>query len=196
MTVELDDFRKTYRYVRESLLHYARWMAENERIYLDYPDELEYPTETWAAQELRKGTVLLTAAEHAEDAEATRFRDRAGAILDGAWQRLMSFETRNTTRPLALVLQQGYLETFFQSFDPNPIWKYPSPAELDSDGPFDPEMPCEFTPQKQCVRNALRSPGGLATMLARFVTPAGWKNAIRRSWAAERLRQIGGFRWR
>ena len=38
-----------YAYGRASLLHYARWMADNEYPYLDKPEILEYPNETWAA---------------------------------------------------------------------------------------------------------------------------------------------------
>ena len=33
-------------------------------------------------------------------------------MLDQAWDRLMRFPTRAYTRPLALVLQQGYIETW------------------------------------------------------------------------------------
>jgi hypothetical protein len=48
---ELDEM---YAYARATLLHYARWMAANEHPYLDKPQILEFPTETWAAQELWK----------------------------------------------------------------------------------------------------------------------------------------------
>ena len=42
------------RYAREVLLNYAHWMVEHERPYLERPEKLEYPNETWAAQDIRK----------------------------------------------------------------------------------------------------------------------------------------------
>ena len=42
-------------------------MVEHERPYLDHPEQLEYPTETWAAQELRKANVLRWAARYADE---------------------------------------------------------------------------------------------------------------------------------
>ena len=48
-----------YAYARAALLHYARWMAEHEYPYLDTPAGLEYPTETWAAQDMRAKGFLL-----------------------------------------------------------------------------------------------------------------------------------------
>jgi hypothetical protein len=64
-------------YGRASLLHYAHWMADHERPYLDHPDGLEFPTETWAAQDIRKSDVFYFAAQHAEGAERARFLERA-----------------------------------------------------------------------------------------------------------------------
>jgi hypothetical protein len=84
-------------YAKASLLHYARWMAEHERFYLDEPEKLEYPTETWAAQELRKANVLVAAASNADEQDAARFRAKADWIYGRAWSSLLSFP-RGTTR--------------------------------------------------------------------------------------------------
>ena len=54
---ELDNVRVR---AAESLLHYARWMAVHEYPYLDKPEKLEFPTETWAAQDIRKSDVFFT----------------------------------------------------------------------------------------------------------------------------------------
>jgi hypothetical protein len=45
-----------YAYARAALLHYARWMAEHEYPYLEKPEILEYPTETWGP-DIRKSDV-------------------------------------------------------------------------------------------------------------------------------------------
>src|SRR5690606_11178682 len=79
---EQGELDRSYGYAQASLLHYARWMAEHERPYLERRDELEFPTETWVAQELRKADVFFWAALHAEGRERERFLERAGTFFD------------------------------------------------------------------------------------------------------------------
>ncbi len=69
-----------YAYARASLLHYARWMAEHEYPYLEKPEILEYPTETWAAQDMRKSEIFDYAARHTTGAER-RALPGAGRVL-------------------------------------------------------------------------------------------------------------------
>ena len=65
---------QAYDYARESLLHYARWMAVHEYLYLDLPEILEHPTETWDAQDVRKSEVF------AYCSRALRFGGRTCAL--------------------------------------------------------------------------------------------------------------------
>ncbi len=96
-------------YARASLLHYARWMAEHEYPYLEKPERLEFPTETWAAQDLRKAVVLGLAAEHAADpSEQERFIERAEFFHRIALDTLARMATRATTRPVVLLLVNGF----------------------------------------------------------------------------------------
>ena len=169
-------------YIKQSVLHYARWMAEHEQFVLDHPEKLQYPTETWAAQELRKGNVLLMVARLAEPSEQETFAERGRHFLDRAWQSLLSFPTRDYTRPLALVLSQGYLEMALRTNAATlPQFTIPS-------GPIEPADPTPFVSQKDDIRRSLKSPLGLARMFVRSLSPIRWKNLIRRSWFAERVR--------
>ena len=170
------------RYIKQSVLHYARWMAEHETFSLDSPEKLEFPTETWAAQELRKGVVLLMAARLADPAEGATFQLRGKYFLDRAWQSLLSFPTRAYTRPLALVLGQGYLESALCS------GTSPLPPLNILDGPFEPGEPAAFVSQKDDIRRSLKSPLGLARMFARSMSPVRWAKLLSRSWFAERVR--------
>jgi hypothetical protein len=98
-----------FEYARAVLLKYAAWMAANERPYLDTPERLEYPTETWAAQDLRKAAVFEFAARHTEDAGARAcFMARADSFVDYAILTLLQSPTGRLTRPLVLLLAYGF----------------------------------------------------------------------------------------
>jgi len=171
----------TLRYVKESVLHYARWMAAHEQFHLDHPEKLEFPTETWAAQELRKGTVLLMAARLAQSDERTLFRQRGQYYLDRGWEALLAFPTRAYTRPLALVLGQGYIEAALAA-------EGAESRSGDFEGEIEAGMPATFISQKQEVRKSLSSAAGLVRIMGRCACPARWKNLVDRSWVAERIR--------
>jgi hypothetical protein len=91
-------------YARASLLHYARWMAEHERPYLSRPDVLEFPTETWVAQDVRKADVLFKASSLVEGQEQTTFLERAGFFYQYVAETLAASATRHFARPLVILL--------------------------------------------------------------------------------------------
>jgi len=101
-------------YARASLLHYARWMAEHEYPYLQKPEILEYPTETWAAQDMRKCEVFLYAARYCGAEERERFLERARYFFDESVTTLAGSATRTLARPMVLLLSNGYM---FAGFD-------------------------------------------------------------------------------
>lgn len=99
---------RRYAYAREVLLRYARWMVLNECPYLDHPERLEYPTETWPAQDLRKAAVLEYAARLTDvPAERSSFIVRAGEFFDAAIATLASMPTSRLVRPIVLLLAYG-----------------------------------------------------------------------------------------
>jgi hypothetical protein len=98
-----------YAYARDTLVHYATWMSEHEYPYLEKPEILEYPTETWAAQDLRKADVLVYAAGHVDGALRERFLVRAREFLDTSFTTLMDADTRALARPLVLLLSHGFI---------------------------------------------------------------------------------------
>jgi hypothetical protein len=130
-----------YAYARASLLHYARWMAEHEAPYLDKPEHLEYPTETWAAQDMRKSEVFKFAAKHAAGEERARFLERAEFFFRYSVAALRGMKTRTLARPVVLLLSYGYMHAFFQH---HPGAAAPPPAP----GHTDFGRPEVFIPQK------------------------------------------------
>jgi hypothetical protein len=98
-----------YEYARTVLVAFAMWMLAHERPYLDTPERLEHPTETWAAQDIRKAAVLEFAARHAADAGLrSRFQSRADSFVDYAITALVNSPTGRLTRPLVLLLAYGF----------------------------------------------------------------------------------------
>ena len=173
-------------YARASLLHYARWMAEHERFYLDEPQKLEYPTETWAAQELRKANVLTAATVYADEHDASRFRAKAQWIYDRAWSSLMGFPTWHYTRPMVLALQMGLYAAQFAGM---------AAAKNNSS----PQVPVSlsprrerFVPQREAVRQGLRSPAQLMAMTARLARVWRWPEVWRVTWTRQRLQRYWG----
>lgn len=94
-----------YSYARACLLHYAMWMADNEYPYLEKPDILEYPNQTWSAQDLRKVHVLEVAAIYADDDRAPKFKQKARQLKQYIVTALTQSEEREYTRILALTMQ-------------------------------------------------------------------------------------------
>ena len=153
---ERGEFDGMFAYGRASLLHYARWMAEYESPYLDRPDTLEYPTETWAAQDMRKSDVFNLASRHAEGDERRRFLDRAEYFFRYATTALGSMPTHGRTRPTVLLLTLGLIHAYVQRTTGEP------PPAL---GPVDFGVPQRFVPQKTWVERQLLVAGGTTAAL-------------------------------
>jgi hypothetical protein len=138
-----------YRYAQDSLLHYARWMRPREYPYLDKPEILEFPTETWAAQDMRKSDVFKFAARHAPATERQDFLERADFFFHASLDRLYTYDTRTRARPLVLMLSHGYMHAVVH----RPAGLLPAPAGPEG---CDFGRPMEFVGQKQiAIRRAI-----------------------------------------
>jgi hypothetical protein len=142
---ELDD---RYAYARDSLLRYAEWMAEHEVPYFDRAEQLEYPTETWAAQEFRKANVLRLAAAYADGPLRERLLARGRELADRAWHDLLRFPSRHVARAVAIMLTEGTRDDAFRHQGPGVA---PRPA-----GAWRFADPVRFTGQKRRVLARLR----------------------------------------
>jgi hypothetical protein len=98
-----------YSFAREVLLRYAVWMSRSERPYLERPEGLEHPTETWAAQDIRKAAVFEAAARHAaEETDRAMFLERATFFFDYSVNSLRDAPTGRLARPLVLMMTYGF----------------------------------------------------------------------------------------
>jgi hypothetical protein len=156
--IEHGELDASYAYARASLLHYARWMAEHEYPYLDKPDKLEFPTETWSAQDIRKSDVFCHAALHASGAERTRFLERAAFFHRHSVDSLSGAPTRAFARPVIVLLTSGLLYEWMLA---HPDAAAPRPAREERLTP-----PVRFVPQRERVKHRLIWLGAIGAMLA------------------------------
>ncbi len=172
--IERDELDETYAYAQASLLRYADWMAERERPWLDRPEKLEYPTETWAAQDIRKADCFAFAAMHADDdARRERFLERCEFFLRYSGETLETMPTRTLARPVAVVMTSGWVAEWL-------VRHRDARAPAARSGRTDFGQPRPFVPQRD---RAIRRAKGLlgvgavvatGAMLAGLAWLAGW----------------------
>lgn len=115
-------------------------MAEHEYPYLDRPEKLEFPTETWAAQDIRKSDILYFAAMHADAVERERLLERARFFHRHSIETIAAMPTRVFARPVIVLLTSGFMDAWVASQPTLP--GYPI-AHLDDVG-----RPKVFVPQR------------------------------------------------
>lgn len=164
-TLELD---AAWRFGRAALVHFARLMVAHEQPSTTVPEKLEFVTETWPAQDLRKAQVVHGAAAYVEGPERKAFHDWAANTFRVAFQELQGHTTADRCRPLVLVLHPAIAETHARLYPCIAAPEDPTP-----DAPFPPARP--FTPQKARVRAALKSPASLLSIARRGLRPAAWR---------------------
>lgn len=106
---ESGEFDDRFGYARDSLVKYARWMIEREDLYLNERNKLEFPNETWAAQEFRKADVLLAVAAYVNASDKLQFIKKGQFFLQGGVKGLQEFGLQALlTRPLVLMMTTGW----------------------------------------------------------------------------------------
>ena len=165
-------FDSMYAYARDVMKTYGRWMAVHERRTLDRPEELQYPTEAWAAQDFRKANVLRIAASCEDDAgQALAMRMKADHINDAAWRDFAVFgDASLTARCLSIVMTEGHREVFHSYCEPNLIPACPARYEH-----TDWTM---FVPQKQRIKTLLKSPARLVRAALKAVHPGRLRKTL------------------
>ena len=171
--IEMDELDEAYAYARATMQHYGRWMADNEKSSLSCPDELEFVTEAWAVQDVRKANVLRLCARFEDDAYwVDQMRQKADEIADASWRDLYTFEERYNARALSILMTEGLRDAWHRNNPPQ------SPAPLPRwSGDFGTwEM---FVGQRDRVKSGLKTPKTLMRMIARALHPKRWVRFVR-----------------
>ncbi len=103
-----------YWYARHSFLHYCQWMYAHEGFYLDTPEKLTFPNDTWCAQELRKANLFCFAYYFSEHHES-HYLERASEYYTYVANRLEHSQEAHYTRVLALMMQNDGVSQKFVS---------------------------------------------------------------------------------
>lgn len=97
-------------YARVSLINYGRWMTKYEQPYLLTPEKLDYPNETWAAQDFRKTVVFLKSLKYCADNQLREiFQNKAAFFQIESFKYLNTYKSSNLTRPIILLLQNAFV---------------------------------------------------------------------------------------
>ena len=132
---------ENHKYAVASLLHYARWMLKNERPTLDHPEHLQYPTETWAAQDIRKWHILAYAARWCPTREeGSAMMQKADWFYDYVMRTLDGFPTKSLCRPVVLLMVCGWQrESLVRDFDRLAPKQIQLPSQWPEQQPFIPQ---------------------------------------------------------
>jgi hypothetical protein len=167
---EAEQVDEMFAYSAASLRHFGQWMVANERPYFDQPEKLEFPTETWAAQELRKANVLRMAARYADEPLRTRLLDRGNELAARAWADLNRFESRHVARSIALMMTEGIRDAFFRSTQPSSPPTTTQPSHI-------PRRET-FIPQKRRVLAKAKTLAGSTQRACRLANPLSWPQLV------------------
>jgi hypothetical protein len=105
---EREQWDADFHYARNTFVHYADWMLENEYPYLDKPEILEFPNETWAAQDIRKADILALAARYCEKDRQDVFLQKSRYFFAKTLEHVLQFGKNSyLTRPIVVMMTNG-----------------------------------------------------------------------------------------
>ena len=95
-----------YGFSLAGLMHYASWMADHERPAMTEPEHLDFPNETWDAQEIRKAYILFYAASCIQDqSEQARFKAAAQRFYTHVLEVIGGSDCGHYSRIQAILMQ-------------------------------------------------------------------------------------------
>jgi hypothetical protein len=103
---ETEEFDDSFIYTLASFRHYTRWMVSNEQSFLADPKQLEFPNDTWTAQDIRKAMLMYQAA-HFDTAWQEKYRSKAEQWFKAVIDKLKTSEEGHYARIL-IILMQNY----------------------------------------------------------------------------------------
>ena len=91
-------------YTKAAFLHYTNWMRQNEQPFLADPTQLEFPNDTWVAQDIRKAMLMFQAAE-LSPSQAAQYQAKGQEWLNEVEQHIEHSKTKHFARIQIILLQ-------------------------------------------------------------------------------------------
>ncbi|WP_371192504.1 hypothetical protein [Glaciecola sp. SC05] len=101
----MDELRPFKQPILQAFLRYSEYIKDHEAPYLTYKERLEYPNDTWTAQDLRKVQILSSAALLTDGEQRSGFIAKATELQAWIEQKLNSSDEKFYTRILVLMMQ-------------------------------------------------------------------------------------------
>lgn len=114
---QLNQSDHDYTYAVYALTHYVGHMLKYEYMYLDKPDTLEFPNETWTGQDLRK-LCLFAFAKAYMPTLAQAIEQKKQSLQHRIIDRLGNTEESQTTRVLCLIMQNMNFDDYERAAAP------------------------------------------------------------------------------
>lgn len=93
-----------YHYALACLRRYTRWMLEHETTFLAHPEQLEFPNQTWTAQDMRKAMLMYQAAAF-DPSQKPHYLKKACKWFNYVNNTLAQSPEKNFSRILIVLLQ-------------------------------------------------------------------------------------------
>ena len=114
---QIDSYDEQYEYTKESVLRYTHWMLSNERPFMEDKSQLEFPNDTWVAQDVRKAMLMFQASE-LDHENADQYRKLGQKWLEEHTETLKHSKERHFSRIL-IILMQNYGPQLLASTSPS-----------------------------------------------------------------------------
>ncbi|NWO07466.1 MAG: hypothetical protein HLX50_17780 [Alteromonadaceae bacterium] len=103
---QVNGYDEQYEYTKASVLRYTHWMLNNERPFMEDQGQLEFPNDTWVAQDVRKAMLMFQASE-LDDENADHYRKLGKKWLEEHTGTLKHSKESHFSRIL-IILMQNY----------------------------------------------------------------------------------------
>ena len=101
---EYSELDTDYDYARDTLLKYSEWMLQHEYPYLEKPEILEFPNDTWTAQDIRKVQIFYNASL-ISNIKKEDFLEKANEFYSYISNKLSTEPSKTYTRILSILMQ-------------------------------------------------------------------------------------------
>lgn len=91
-------------YINLAFLHYIEWMEQNETLFLSASERLEYPNATWAAQDIRKSSIMFRGAVSCPE-KYEKYAKKGKIWFDNTLTYLAHSHERHYSRVQIILLQ-------------------------------------------------------------------------------------------